>query len=345
MTRQKIVSWVGYCFAVASHYSGMDRLYRRLAGGGLVVLMLHRVRDEPDPYPLSMSMASLVKLVDWLRSRGALVSLDDGLLALAEPGPAQTGYALTFDDGYRDNLQVTGGALAGVPAVVYLATGHVGGEPIWAYQLTHAIGARTRHHLDLADLGLGHFDLADPIDQERAYSLLPPRLKQLSQQQLEQCIQQIEEQLRPQETPEDCREMLSWHDVRTLAAHGISIGGHTRTHLLLSQADEATASDEIHDSHARIRRELGVAPRHFAYPNGTPDDFGERDVRLVREAGFVSAATTVEGVNRVGTDPYHLRRYNVHEARYRAPSGRLSKALFLSDTSGLLSWVKTRMRA
>ncbi len=345
MTRQKIVSWLGYCFAVVSHYSGVDLVYRKCAGGGLVVLMLHRVRDEHDPYPLSMSTASLVKLVDWLRSRNALVSLDEGLVALAESHPARTGYALTFDDGYRDNLQVTQGALAGVPAVVYLATGHVGGEPIWAYQLTHAIAARTRHHLDMADLGLGHFDLADPIDQERAYSLLPPRLKQLPQEQLEQRIQQIQEQLRPDATPEDCREMLSWPDVRTLVAHGISIGGHTRSHVLLSQTDDATAKDEIHGSHAHIRRELGVAPRHFAYPNGTLEDFGERDALLVREAGFVSAATTVEGVNRVDTDPYQLRRYNVHEARYRAPSGRLSKALFLSDTSGLLSWVKTRMRA
>lgn len=345
MTRQKIVAWLGYCFAVASHYSGMDLVYRKLSGGGLVVLMLHRVRDEHDPYPLSMSSGSLLQLVDWLRSRDALVSLDEGLLALAEPRAEHTAYALTFDDGYRDNLRVTQGALAGVPAVVYLATGHVGGEPIWAYQLTHAIAARTCHHLDMADLGLGHFDLADPIDQQRAYSLLPPRLKQLSQEELEQCIQRIEQQLQPDATPDDCREMLSWHDVRTLAANGISIGGHTRSHLLLSQADEATARDEIHDSHAHIRRELGVAPRHFAYPNGTPEDFGERDARLVREAGFVSAATTVEGVNRFGTDPYRLRRYNVHEARYRGPSGRLSKALFLSDTSGLLSWVKTRMRA
>ncbi len=345
MTRRSIARWLSYVFALASHYSGMDLLYRRLAGGGLVVLMLHRVRDEHDPYPLSMTRASLLQLVDWLRLRDALVSLDDGLQTLVEPGDSTTGYALTFDDGYRDNLRVTEAPLAGIPAVVYLATGHVGGEPIWAYQLIHSITERTRHHLDMADLGLGHFDLADPFDQQRAYALLPERLKQLSLEQLDHWMASIQKQLHPHPTPSDCREMLDWGDVRTLVSHGIQIGGHTRGHVLLSRVDAVTATDEINASHAHIRRELGVAPRHFAYPNGTHEDFGDRDAQLVRKAGFVSAATTLEGVNRFGTDPYRLRRYNVHEERYRSPSGRLSKALFLSDTSGLLSWVKTRMRA
>lgn len=345
MTMQSLTRWLSYAFAVGTHYSGMDRLYRKFAGGGLVVLMLHRLREEHDPYPLSTTRPTLRQLVHWLRQRNALVSLDDGLHALSDPQHARTGYAITFDDGYRDNLRLTEGNLASVPAVVYLATGHVGGEPIWAYQLTHAIDARTRDHLDMADLGLGHFDLADPVDQERAYAWLPPRLKQLSQEQLEARIALIFEQLQPQPTPSEQREMLDWDDVRRLDARGIAIGGHTRSHVLLSGVDEATARDEIKASHTHISRELKVAPRHFAYPNGTLDDFSERDARLVRDAGFRSAVTTLEGVNRFGVDPFWLRRYNVHEARYRAPSGHLSKALFFSDTSGLLSWLKTRMRA
>ena len=74
-------------------------------------------------------------------------------------------------------------------------------------------------------------------------------------------------------------------------------------------------------------------------------DFGERDVRTVREAGFSTAVTTVEGTNRRNADPYRLLRHNVHEQRYRAPSGRLSPALFFSETSGLLGWLRLRRAA
>ncbi|QOY61980.1 polysaccharide deacetylase family protein [Lysobacter sp. H21R4] len=345
MTRRAITRWLTYLVAVASHYSGVDRLYRAFAGGGLVVLMLHRVRDEPDPYPLSITPASLRQLVGWIRREGSLTSLDDGLRSLHEPRGAGTAYALTFDDGYRDNLRLTEADLAGVPALVYLATGHVGGDPIWAYRLIHAIVARRHDQLNAAELGVGQFDLADPLDRQRAYELLPARLKQLSPTELEDWMERIGQQLQPARPAPERREMLDWNDVRKLASRGIGIGGHTRGHVMLSQVDEKTAREEIRGSCEHIRRELGSAPRHFAYPNGTSEDFGDRDARLVREAGFASAATTIEGVNRFGTDPYRLRRYNVYEHRYRSPSGRLSKALFMSDTSGLLSWFKTRMRA
>ena len=67
-----------------------------------------------------------------------------------------------------------------------------------------------------------------------------------------------------------------------------------------------TASEEIGLSRASIAAELGDAPRHFAYPNGGRGDFSERDVRLVRDAGFATATTSIEGVNRPGADPYRL---------------------------------------
>lgn len=333
--------WLPYMFALCTHYSGLDPLYRRLSGGGLVVLMLHRLRDEPDPHPLSTSMASLRQLLDWLRQREALVGLDEGLRTLSNFNASQFSYALTFDDGYRDNLGLIDDVLGVVPAVVYVATDHIGGEPIWIYRLTHAVESRTRDHLDLGELGLGHFDLAKAFERERLYTLLPPRLKQLMPAQVEACVDAVIEQVRPSPLPADKREMLDWDEVRRLDARGIQIGAHTCNHVLLSRVDAATARTEIVESHARIVAEVGSPPRHFAYPNGGREDFSERDVRLTKEAGFKTAVTSIEGINRHGVDPFRLLRHNVHEERYRAPTGRLSKALFFSETSGLLGWLRT----
>ena len=332
-------AWLRYVLALGSHYSGLDWLYRRIGGAGLVILMLHRLRDEPDPYPLSLSRTQLGQMVRWLRGRDALVGLDDGLRRLSRHAPQVT-YALTFDDGYRDNLGLIDAALGPVPAVVYVATGHIGGEPIWAYRLVHAVESRSRDQIDLGGLGLGHFDLSNAHDRHRLYTLLPPRLKRLEPAELEAWIDRVCEQARPRPLPRESREMLEWNDVRRLADRGVEIGGHTCSHAILSRLDDAAALEEISLSRASIEAELGAPPRHFAYPNGGRADFGERDVRLVREAGFVTATTSIEGVNRPGADVYRLRRINVHEGRFRAPSGRLSKALFFSETSGLLGWLR-----
>ncbi len=335
-----IAHWPRYALALSAHYSGLDLLYRRFSGAGLVVLMLHRLRDEVDPYPLSMSRQSLRQLVGWLRNRQALVGLDEGLQQLEETDAAGVNYAITFDDGYHDNLGLIDPELGAVPAVVYVATDQIGGDPIWVYRLTHAVERRTRDHLDLGSLGLGHFDLADPGERNRLYALLPPRLKQFKPDELNACIDSLFAQTQPSAVPDEQREMLDWEEVRKLDAHGIRIGAHTRNHVLLSRVDETTARDEIVESRERISRELGVPPRHFAYPNGGVGDFGDRDVQLARDAGFKTAATSIEGVNRLDTDPFQLLRYNVHEDRFRSPSGGLSEALFFSETSGLLGWLR-----
>jgi len=84
---------------------------------------------------------------------------------------------------------------------------------------------------------------------------------------------------------------LGWEDVRALAAAGHEIGGHTRTHVHLSEVSPEDAADQI----AADRQELlgrGLEVSTFAYP------FGEHDERvraLVRDAGY-TAARAVGGV-------------------------------------------------
>ncbi|QDH69753.1 polysaccharide deacetylase family protein [Marilutibacter alkalisoli] len=335
--------WLRYLFALAVHYSGLDLLYRRLSGGGLVLLMLHRIRDDDDPYPLSINATTLTTLVDWLLQREVLLSLDDGLRRLDESDARSTAYAITLDDGYRDNLRMLEGRLAGVPAVLYLATRHIGAEPIWAYRLADAIHARRNDLLTLGPHGLGNYDLSDPDEVRRALVQIPRWLKTLPDDSMQACLAGILARLDPGPVDNE-RTMLGWDDVRTLHDKGIEIGGHTRNHVLLSQVDEQTAHDEVFGCSRDIADALDMPPRHFAYPNGTVHDFGDRDMLMVKRAGYATAATTIEGINRRGVDPFRLLRHNVHESRYLSPLGRLSPALFFSDTSGLLCWLRTRGR-
>ena len=335
----RAIHWLRYVIAIACHYGGPDHFYRRATGAGLVILMLHRLRDDADPYPLSLARESFRHLLLWLQRRDALTSLDDGLGALGDGTARGVRYVITLDDGYRDNLHLLSPDLPAVPAVVYVATGHIGGPSIWAYRLVEAVESRQGDHLDLAELGLGSFDLSDPRERTRLYTLLPPRLKQLPCDRLEQWVDAITGSLGAQVNQPEAG-MLDWDDARALAAAGIQIGGHTHHHAMLSRLDDRSAASEIMESHRAITQGIGKPPRHFAYPNGGPDDFGSRDVELVRRAGFATAATTIEGVNRAHVDPYRLLRFNVHEARFRAPTGKLSRALFFSETSGMLGWLR-----
>jgi peptidoglycan/xylan/chitin deacetylase (PgdA/CDA1 family) len=97
-------------------------------------------------------------------------------------------------------------------------------------------------------------------------------------------------------------EALSAADLERLGAV-CEFGAHTRFHPILPRCTDAEAEAEIAGSKADLEELLGRPVRHFAYPNGL---YGERELDLVRRAGFGSARTADLGWVGRGTDPHRL---------------------------------------
>lgn len=103
--------------------------------GWLPILMYHRVaRREPefDPNRLTVSLDQLGRQLDRLRAGGfSAVPLD---LAIRPAGRAEgLRYAITFDDGYRDTLELALPLLQArsVAAIVFVPSGHLGKSSSW----------------------------------------------------------------------------------------------------------------------------------------------------------------------------------------------------------------------
>ena len=101
---------------------------------------------------------------------------------------------------------------------------------------------------------------------------------------------------------------MTWDQVRSLRDQGFDIGAHTRTHVDLGQVDGDDAELEIRGSKADIETNLGVTPRHFAYPYGGPKNLLESNRERTRAAGFTSCVSCHGGTARSGTDAFRLRR-------------------------------------
>ena len=93
---------------------------------------------------------------------------------------------------------------------------------------------------------------------------------------------------------------------RMLASGLIELGGHSVGHPSLPALGEAEAWAEIHGSKNTLEETFAVAVPTFAYPFG---HYGEREMRLAREAGYLAAVTTEEGIG--GADPFCIRRIKV----------------------------------
>ena len=99
------------------------------------------------------------------------------------------------------------------------------------------------------------------------------------------------------------RQALQEENIRSLAGR-VDFGSHTRFHPILPQCSDADAEREIVLSKSEVERWVGSRCEHFAFPNG---DYGDREIELVKKAGYRSARTTDIGWNGVSSDPFALK--------------------------------------
>ena len=105
-------------------------------------------------------------------------------------------------------------------------------------------------------------------------------------------------------------EFMTWEDCRVLAAAGMTIGSHSRSHARLLGLNRAQALAEMTGSKLAIEQNLGRECRHFCAPYGLPGRHFDlaRDPLLAREAGYASFASGVRGAMTEGSDSFLIKR-------------------------------------
>jgi hypothetical protein len=104
--------------------------------------------------------------------------------------------------------------------------------------------------------------------------------------------------------------MLDRDDIRALRARGWDVGAHTVSHPILSTLSDSEARAEILQSREFLAETLREPVDLFAYPNGKPGaDYLPVHVEMVRDAGFSSAASTIQSAAARGGDRYQVPRF------------------------------------
>jgi signal transduction histidine kinase len=108
---------------------GHGVLRHRFARRGLI-LLYHRVTDvRPDPWLMCVTPRHFAEHLEVLREHGRTVKLARLVRALMDGAPLSGSVAVTFDDGYADNIESARPLLDryDVPAAVFVTSGFVGG--------------------------------------------------------------------------------------------------------------------------------------------------------------------------------------------------------------------------
>jgi peptidoglycan/xylan/chitin deacetylase (PgdA/CDA1 family) len=275
----------------------------------LLILGWHNVEGTwAFPAESGSGTRGLRKQLGLLRRVATVVALDAALedLVAGRSLPPRA-VALTFDDGYRDNLDIALPMLQefGLPATFFLVPGVLDGEITpWWETLGHAFTTTRKDSLDWDGTA---WSLAG-AEHRRSYDRVATRLKQLQQTERLAAVDEIIDRLGPPGDAGVPPMFLDWDGARELAQRGAAIGAHSRDHAIL--ANESADAQRRNLAEARQSLETGLQRTVdlLAYPNGTPADFGDVTIDAARSAGFRCGVTTIPGWNSAQTPPYQLKR-------------------------------------
>jgi peptidoglycan/xylan/chitin deacetylase (PgdA/CDA1 family) len=283
--------------------------------GKLSVLVFHRVLAERDPlFSDQPDISRFDDVVGWMNEWFEILPLHEAVSRLRRGGLPARAAAITFDDGYADNLLHAVPVLRkhGVHATFFIATGFIGRECMWNDTIIESVRRSKVPAIDCRFIGLNDLVLERNDQKRSAIEQLISAVKYLPLLQRTEAVAQIADRCSAQ-LPQDL--MLTLPQLRELHSAGMGIGAHTVSHPILAMLDERSARKEIADSRDFLVDALGEPVGLFAYPNGKSGvDYTHEHSRIVKSLGFEAAFATNWGVGRTTSDIYQLPRFTPWDA-------------------------------
>ncbi|WP_245415890.1 MULTISPECIES: polysaccharide deacetylase family protein [Mesorhizobium] len=290
------------------------------SGRGLI-FTLHHVRP-PDSNQFQPN--ALLSITPEFLDAALKTALDSGLipvrlediLALESQGEAGRFFAVTLDDGYRDNAEHAAPIFRryGVPYTIFATSGFVQRScaPWWE------TAERLLQQSEKIRIDLGHGQETFNASTNRKKSALFGRIADFVKTYDEDvAVGRIDAAAKsagidPYALVSEL--VMDAAELRKLIASDplLSIGAHTVTHCNLRRVDPRRLHEEISDSVSAIELITGRKPTTFAYPYGWSSAASEREARAVEACGVSLAVTTMPGMLRRGRDNYLLPRISLN---------------------------------
>jgi peptidoglycan/xylan/chitin deacetylase (PgdA/CDA1 family) len=294
------------------------RLLPSRSAGDAVVLMYHRISPQGSTGGgVTVSPSRFAEHLLAARAHFRPLPLADVIRGLAEGVVPRRSFAITFDDGYVDNLVEAKPLLErhDVPATVFVVSGYVGsGRRFWWDELERICFSPPvlPDRLELKMGGTARtWSIIASAERRALYRGLRDALGPLEEPERDDLLAQLRAWGGAEPEPADEIETLSTDELGRLADGGlIDIGAHTITHPRLTGVPRDRQLEEIQGSVRQLEALLGRDVRLFSYPFGAHD---RTAVACAREAGLACACTTLAGGVRGSTNPYRLPRLYVGE--------------------------------
>jgi len=302
---------------VRSGYRQLRALKNRLCNlvdVPLIILIYHRVIELPsDPEMIAVGPDNFRRQLDYLKQRYRIVRFEEDWSGIKERS-----IAITFDDGYADNLLEALPILEElqVPATFFVSTGNLdSGGLLWWHRLEALLLSEgdfpPRFHLQDPRFGRT-WESASLQDRQGLYAELCMLLRRVGPKRQTDWLAQLEAWSGYNREEDSRHRLLTVRELKQLATSPMAtIGAHTVSHAALAALPEEQQRHEIFASKQQLEGHIGKPVTAFSYPFGRKCEYNRTSIKLCREAGFNKVAANFPGQVHRWTDPLQLPRHLV----------------------------------
>jgi FkbM family methyltransferase len=281
-----------------------------------LVLLYHRIADdELDSQLLTVSPENFEGHLKELKEKYRVVSLYALIQEISKGRLNSDTIAITFDDGYLDNL-TNGMPLLEkyeLPATIFITSGMVGSnEEFWwdAMERIFLTGLKLPESLNIRDSqGVLNWPLGNAEERLKAYEELCGMFRQLAVSKINEIVGQLFLWAGITSSGRITHRVVDAEQLGKLAMSGvIEIGSHTISHTKLSILSSQEQKYEIIGSKQQLEPIIHKPVRLVSYPYGTRDSFTKGTADIVASAGFAGGIANIQGNVTNPVDIYALPR-------------------------------------
>jgi peptidoglycan/xylan/chitin deacetylase (PgdA/CDA1 family) len=277
-----------------------------------LILGYHKIAPKSDDfYEVCVTPENFAEHLEILRHDYHPISLTEMVSHLLKGTLPHKSVAVTFDDGYTDNLYNAKPLLErfDIPATVFISPGNLG-HMFWWDELEKMIllpvdlprPIRLQLNGEILEYVTGDMGLSRQLLKSLYDRLLP-----LRSEEREDIMDTIRSRLGDQTQVGQSNCSLLPAEIVELGRGGfIEIGAHTMTHPILSRLPIDEQRAEIRDSKIHLENILNKPVTGFAYPNGS---FTQETEAIVKDLGFQYACSSKRDVIWRRQQVYHLPRF------------------------------------
>jgi peptidoglycan/xylan/chitin deacetylase (PgdA/CDA1 family) len=282
---------------------------------GVITKNKYKIRNYTNKH---LEVRRFERIIKELRSQGNPVSLDQVIRAKNEKHElASKSYAVTFDDGFANNLHIAAPILKrySTPATFYITTefiqnNHCSWTDLIEYAAEKVDNIKLNHGLLSTNSPIRSVkEKIDFLDQARLVikynsNVDPYEFAKLIRKQNGVKHFDIDPELDQKLTPKEVRE-LSNEPLFT-------VGGHSHTHRILSFLPPDELEKEVFTSINLLNDWTNKKINHYSYPEGLNHCFSEIVIDCLKKHEIKCCPTAEDGANNQKTDLFHLKRIFVN---------------------------------